>query len=144
MYKHCFYCGQKYQATRSDQLYCCKKCRYKDNHRGDMVLTLKKKWFDMILFGIKKEEYREMKPYWEKRFSNYWNRYYDFSQETPTIVWDKTKKIIVFRNGYGNDKPQFEAECTIEEGYGKPEWGAEENTKYYVLKIHRIISTKNI
>lgn len=31
-------------------------------------LTLKKKWFDMIASGEKKEEYREIKPYWEKRF----------------------------------------------------------------------------
>lgn len=31
-------------------------------------ITLKKKWFDMIASGIKKEEYREMKPSWMKRF----------------------------------------------------------------------------
>ena len=30
-------------------------------------LTLKKKWFDMIAAGIKKEEYREWKPYWFNR-----------------------------------------------------------------------------
>ncbi|HET8736229.1 MAG TPA: ASCH domain-containing protein, partial [Pricia sp.] len=27
-------------------------------------LNLKKKWFDMILSGEKKEEYREIKEYW--------------------------------------------------------------------------------
>ena len=31
-----------------------------------LQLTLKKKWFDLILSGEKKEEYREIKPYWEK------------------------------------------------------------------------------
>lgn len=30
-------------------------------------LTLKKKWFDMIASGAKREENREMKPYWNKR-----------------------------------------------------------------------------
>ena len=30
-------------------------------------LTLKKKWFDMIASGKKKEEYREIKPYWFER-----------------------------------------------------------------------------
>lgn len=30
-------------------------------------LTLKKKWFDMILSGVKKEEYREVKAYWVDR-----------------------------------------------------------------------------
>ena len=30
-------------------------------------LNLKAKWYDMIKSGIKKEEYREIKPFWEKR-----------------------------------------------------------------------------
>lgn len=30
-------------------------------------LTLKKKWFDKITSGEKKEEYREIKPYWIRR-----------------------------------------------------------------------------
>lgn len=40
----------------------------------------------MILSGIKTEEYREIKEYWEKRFDNYFGRHYDFSQETPTVM----------------------------------------------------------
>ena len=32
-----------------------------------LKLTLTRKWFDMILRGEKKEEYREIKPYWEQR-----------------------------------------------------------------------------
>ena len=30
-----------------------------------LVLPIKKKWFDMILSGEKKEEYREIKRYYE-------------------------------------------------------------------------------
>ena len=30
-------------------------------------LNLKKKFFDMILSGYKKEEYREIKPFWIKQ-----------------------------------------------------------------------------
>lgn len=30
-------------------------------------LTLKKKWFDMILSGEKKEEYRDTKEFWLRR-----------------------------------------------------------------------------
>lgn len=33
-------------------------------------LTLKKKWFDMIESGEKKEEYREIKPYWIRKLVN--------------------------------------------------------------------------
>lgn len=32
-----------------------------------LVLSLKQEWFDLIKAGIKKEEYRELKPYWQKR-----------------------------------------------------------------------------
>jgi len=32
----------------------------------NLHLTLTKNWFDLILSGEKKEEYREIKPYWEK------------------------------------------------------------------------------
>ena len=33
-----------------------------------MILPIKKKWYDMILSGKKKEEYREIKPYYIVRF----------------------------------------------------------------------------
>lgn len=33
-----------------------------------LILSIKKKWFDMILSGKKKEEYREIKPYYKSRF----------------------------------------------------------------------------
>ena len=143
MNKTCFNCGCHFHPTRSDQLFCSKKCRYNYYHRGNMVLTLKKKWFEMILSGAKTEEYREMKPYWE-RFTNYFGKYYDFSKDKPTMVWNKHKKDIVFRNGYGKDKPEFTAECTISEGFGNQEWGAEKGRKYYILKIHRVYNEKNM
>lgn len=37
-----------------------------------LVLPIKGKWFDMILAGEKKEEYRNYSPYWIKRLQ-YWN-----------------------------------------------------------------------
>ena len=36
-------------------------------------LNLKAKWYDMIESGIKKEEYREIKPFWEKGFLKNFN-----------------------------------------------------------------------
>ena len=35
-----------------------------------LTLPIKKKWFDMIVSGEKKEEYREIKPYYDSRFMN--------------------------------------------------------------------------
>lgn len=35
-----------------------------------LTLPIKNKWFNMILSGEKKEEYRELKPYYISRFKN--------------------------------------------------------------------------
>jgi hypothetical protein len=44
-----------------------------------LKLVLKKKWFDLILSCEKKEEYREIKPYWVKRLTGY--EFGDLEQE---------------------------------------------------------------
>ena len=90
-------------------------------------LTIKKKWFDMILSGEKTEEYRDIKPYYNLRLIG---REYD---------------SVVFRNGYARDAPSLTIELkTIRFGTGKPEWGAEEAKTYFVLSLGKIIDTKNI
>ena len=35
-----------------------------------LILSIKKQWFNMIKEGKKKEEYREIKPYYTTRFKN--------------------------------------------------------------------------
>lgn len=139
--RHCLLCSNE---VYGNQMFCCSRHRYKYYHNGNMVLTLKKQWFDMILSGVKTEEYRAIKPYWEKRFKNYFGQFWDFQGGEPKVAWNQSMKTIVFRNGYGNDKPEFSAECTIREDYGNEEWGAEKGVKYYVLTIHRVFGEKNI
>jgi predicted phosphohydrolase len=34
---------------------------------SDLILNVKRKWFDLIKSGIKTREFREIKPYWTKR-----------------------------------------------------------------------------
>ena len=60
-------------------------------------LTLMKKWFDQILAGTKKVEYREIKPYWTKRLLD---------------ENDKPKKfdVIHFKNGYSKDCRKMKVE----------------------------------
>lgn len=53
-------------------------------------LTLMKKWFDEILAGTKKIEYREIKPYWTKRL---------LDENGKSKKFD----IIYFRNGYSKN-----------------------------------------
>ena len=56
-------------------------------------LTLKKKWFNLIASGKKTVEYREFKPYWEKR------------------LVAKRFTEVHFRNGYGTDDPFMRVAC---------------------------------
>lgn len=93
-------------------------------------LTLKKEFFDQILSGEKKEEFREVKPYWIKRLF-FVNEYYYQSKTSSNLYYSKLKgwdtleelmeeiialKIekpftkILFRNGYSKDAPEFEIE----------------------------------
>lgn len=100
-----------------------------------LILPIKKKWFDMIASGEKKEEYREIKPYWKTRFLNELKRtaFYNLSLYTVDIpIW------VIFRNGYRKDSPTIKCECTISTGGGKPEWGAEPNKEYLILDIWEV------
>ena len=93
-----------------------------------LTLPIKKKWFDMIKSGEKKEEYREIKPYYDSRLLGYYNTYLE--------------PLIIFRNGYSSDSPKIRCRIKVETGYGKPEWGAEPNKLYYVLKILSVEEAK--
>ena len=96
-----------------------------------LTLPIKKKWLDMILSGEKKEEYREIKPYWTTRFA----KAFEFENGVPT--GNGTQEIIL-RNGYGADVPCVKVLCSLQVKTGNPEWGAELGVLYYVLKIQRI------
>lgn len=96
-------------------------------------LNLKKKWFDMILSGEKKEEYRELKPYWAERLKN------------KVLSEFKSFDTITFKNGYQKNAPEMVVQLNyITIGLGLQTWGAEEDVKYYVLSLGEILSTKNI
>lgn len=106
-----------------------------------LTLTVNKEWFSRILSGVKKEEYREIKPYWVARL--FCDR---FGKLSPVLVKELTDLIIkygdtehfeakngievsfvpfthvLFINGYGDDKPRVEKE--IESiSIGKPKKG---------------------
>lgn len=106
-----------------------------------LTLPIKKKWFDMILSGEKKEEYREIKSYYDKRFSKIIlpsgivNCYINANLKTGKIIEIQNYQTILFRNGYSSNSPTISCRVKIEKGYGKEEWGAEPNKLYYVLKI---------
>ena len=122
-----------------------------------LTLSVKKEWFDKILSGEKKEEYREIKPYWVARL------YYDrFGKLSPKMVKELTDHIIkygdtenfeakngigvsfvpythvLFINGYRKDSPRIEKE--IESiSIGKPKKGLCPDkwlyTEFFIIKF---------
>lgn len=102
-----------------------------------LPLTIKKKWFDMILSGEKKEEYREIKPFYDSRFSNTLG--YPTNIIKAVFEQQKSEQFLVkFINGYSKNSPSFIADCRLSIGTGKEEWGAEKDTIYYVIHVEKI------
>jgi hypothetical protein len=89
-----------------------------------LTLTIFRKYFDEIAIGKKKEEYREIKPYWEVRLS-------------------KNYDVVEFRNGYRLDPPILIVEY---KGY-KLKRIRHPTTKVkrmvYVILLGRILEIKN-
>jgi hypothetical protein len=107
-----------------------------------LTLPIKKKWFDMILSGEKKEEYREIKPYYDARFLTLFGCIWVGKELVRTPLAEiKREKVqkIAFRNGYGKDAPMILADCELRVGKGREEWGAEPGKDYYILSIKHFI-----
>lgn len=76
-----------------------------------LTLTISKEWFDKIVSNEKKEEYREIKPYWIKRLTTNCEVVYDVVAETYCgKVLYRPYTHVLFINGYGDDKPRIEKE----------------------------------
>lgn len=102
-------------------------------------LTVCKKWFDMIVAGTKKEEYREIKTYWARRLTTNCECLYDVAVELAygSIVYRPFTHVL-FINGYNKDSPRIEKKIesiTI----GKPKKGLCPNqwldTRFFVIKL---------
>lgn len=93
-----------------------------------LYLNLHKEYFDAILAGEKKEEYREIKTFWTRQFLDAKTQQYR--------VYDH----IRFRNGYGKAAPEMAVEFkNICIGMGRYP-GVGQDKKCYVIKLGRIIS----
>ena len=102
----------------------------------NLQLSLKIEWFKMTKAGIKTEDYREITPYWEKRLvcaREYGGRpsFYLFKTNTMTLGYpSKTDTDRILKLEHKG----------IEIRTGNPEWGAEPNKLYFVIKHGKIIT----
>ncbi len=106
-------------------------------------LPLKKKFFDMILSGEKKEEYREIKMYWAQRLMNGFPYIYGHIDKLNPDFKDFDQ--IIFKNGYGSKAPTLIIEFLgIKIGQAKPEWSDNWQGDVFVINLGNVLETKNI
>lgn len=97
----------------------------------NLQMSLKKKWFEITKTGIKTEDYREISPYWVKRLCEVYSDnpklicFKEFTQNTMTLGYPKsgdTERILKLEHK------------GIEIRTGNPDWGAEPDKLYFVIK----------
>lgn len=113
-----------------------------------IVMPIKKKWFDLIASGEKKEEYRERKPYWARRLVGNWHQYNNNSVfYRGDYILPFGVKHVEFRNGYSKNAPTVIVELLgLEVKEPNPEWCEPEmeGGLFFALKLGEIISTYNL
>jgi hypothetical protein len=136
-----------------------------------LVLPLKRQWFEMTKAGIKNEEYRELTDYWIKRLVDtvtFFGGRYDVMKNisvkeagieninllniTPAVL----KRDVKFKNFDYNLMLLSNPKLTdterviklkhkgIEIRTGNPEWGAEPNKLYFVIKHGKPIPIREL
>lgn len=104
--------------------------KLKQSECAILHLILKKKWYDMIASGEKREEYRDEKSYWIKRISRWFN-----------LGMARNHHVVAFSLGYSKPTMFFRSEkimClnrrTDFDRTGHPEWG-EPDAPHYVIAL---------
>lgn len=89
-----------------------------------LILPIKQHWYQMILAGIKREEYRGDTPYYAARFGRY----------------EGQRITVKLRNGYSRRSPTLVCDITPMRRTGghNPEWGGYLSKRYWVLIIHSV------
>ena len=97
-----------------------------------LILPIKRKWFDMIVEGVKKEEYRLCKPYWAVRIAN--------ERTMAGLCGVKPEVELVAGYSRSASRAVFEIDSVIQRlGVRHPEWG-ETDDLHYVLRLGRRLS----
>lgn len=105
-------------------------------------LPLKRQWYEMIDAGIKKEEYRIIKPYWCSRLAECKEHLCWMRVEHLNCVGIKTiEKLnkkgythVRFRLGYTKTTMLFKIKEMVI-GFGNPDWGAPKNKFVFIIRL---------
>lgn len=99
-----------------------------------LTLSIDQDSFEEIRSGRKKEEYREIKPYYTSKLV----KEFPF---TMMLRIPKHEEIrpVQFKVGVSPKAPKLLANCSLTMDGGQEEWGAVPGEWYYVLKIYSLV-----
>lgn len=105
-----------------------------------LTLPIKREWLERIRSGEKKEEYRQLSPYYAARFKRFLGMEFIHASQAQVErvlrAWGSVPfKDIILRAGYSAFAPATMISGYITISTGRPEWGATEGEEYYVLHI---------
>lgn len=115
-----------------------------------LTLHLKRKWFDMIKAGEKKEEYRKQTCYWSKRFltcdEKFLDELWDDACVHPNTLerfnynfkiaikqFDRIRFVLGYAKSTDKERIIEFKNPKIRIGTGRPEWGAVPGVNYFVI-----------
>lgn len=101
-------------------------------------LPIERRYFQMILVGYKKDEYRKHTLYWGTRFAHALG--FQTMDELDAVLRKELDQQleVKIQNGYSDRNPYIYATVTLSLGEGKPIWGAEPGVEYYRLHIQKM------
>lgn len=116
-----------------------------EDHKDDKILylSIKREWFLKIIDGTKNEEYREVKPYWVKRFIEGrfdipWLIQFARGEKGSDLPWKKYTHVCFINGRDANKCLRVEKEITsISIDYPKPGLCPKEflGNEYFVIKF---------
>lgn len=115
----------------------CKLRKSMEDNRGYLTLVLMFKWYDMIASGVKLEEYRDFKPYYQRTLLG---RAYQPGERVniERVRWELETHAaakyrgVILRKGY-NTGEELKKDCTFRFDYGNPDWGAQPKKLYFIM-----------
>ena len=107
------------------------------NQRPRLHLNLKGDWYFDIENGDKREEYREIKPFYDRTFDEFGY------VKIKGVSYHATEILVCFSNGYATDRPQmYWTLSNLAIAQGKEKWGAKEGIEYYTLYLDEDVTDK--
>ena len=129
-----------------------KNIKVMNGNTKKLTLSLKKQWFDLTKSGVKTEDYREINSYWFKRLFDC-PKFYEFEDfindlndlgfqiaaSTSMKKFDNNVMTLGYPKSTDTDRILKLEHKGIEIGCGNPEWGAEPNKLYFIIKHGAIL-----